>query len=161
MMDKEKNNNQQQQRLLSSEIKAVNAQIIKNSLLALAVVLTVISTHIAEIIYWIKDLANSNKHENMTVKGILIGTFGLMTLDGYTMAVRKTLQALAAPRCLIDLTYNKKVRWMLEYVEETYKQFSVGDGMNVAIQIVGLKETVERELNHRDIKTPDLDIRNM
>lgn len=143
--------------LTAKEIE-INGRIIRKSCAGFIVILTVISLNLPSVISWLKHLMRINQQQKRTVKSILCSLIGLAYLKGWVNATELTLESLDAPAVLQRLTKNKKVKWLLNYIGQTYKQLSVNDGLSMGLQAAALFESIQDELDDRnELKIEGLD----
>ena len=141
-------NNNDEIRMSKNEKRALRG-IIKKALVAITVILTVISRNLPAVISWAKALNKANDRQRLSLKGLLCTAMGEATLVGMPTAVRNLLQGMGAPRPIIALTENRKVKWLLVYIEDTYSMMDVKQLLTLTGQAAAIGATLESEINEK------------
>lgn len=123
--------------------------IIRKSVTAMIIIMTVISKNLPAVIRWIKQLKSCNEKQQLTLKSLFATAIGEATLMGMPTAVRNMLEGMGAPRSIVALTSNRKVEWLLNYVMDTYSLTPVNEVLFVAGQAAALGATIEEEVEKR------------
>lgn len=142
-----KNNNESVR--MNARERRINAKFISKAIMAATVVMTVVSRNLPAVINWIKALDGANDHQKLSLKGLFCATLGEAALVGMPTAVRNLLQGLSAPRSIIALTNNKRVVWLLNYVEDSYSSMNVKQLLTITGQVAALGATLEDEMNRK------------
>lgn len=119
--------------------------IIRKSIVAITVIMTVIGRNLPSVIRWVKQLKSVNNAEQLTLKSLFITCMGEATLVGMPKAVKNLLKGMDAPRAIIALTDNRKVVWMLNYIMDTYSMMDIQQVGLIAAQAAALGATIEEE----------------
>ena len=135
-------------RMTANEAR-VNRGIIRKALVAITVIMTVISRNLPAVIKWIKALSRADDQQKLTLKGLFCATIGEAAIYGMPTATRNLLMGLSAPRAIVALTSNKKVVWLLNYVEDSYSSMNVKQLLTITGQVAALGATLEDEMNRK------------
>jgi hypothetical protein len=147
-MNSNMNNDENKLRMNARE-RRINAKFISKAILAATVIMTVISRNLPAVIKWIKALSRADDQQKLTLKGLFCATIGEAALIGMPTATRNLLMGLSAPRAIVALTSNKKVVWLLNYVEDSYSSMNVKQLLTITGQVAALGATLEDEMNKK------------
>ena len=142
-------NNDENKVRMNARERRINAKFISKAILAVTVVMTVISRNLPAVINWIKALNRADDHQKLSLKGLFCATLGEAALVGMPTAVRNLLSGMGAPRSIVALTNNRKVVWMLNYIEDSYSSMNVKQLLSITTQAAGLGATIESEINRK------------
>ena len=142
-------NNDENKVRMNARERRINAKFISKAILAATVVMTVISRNLPAVINWIKALSRADDQQKLTLKGLFCATIGEAALIGMPTATRNLLMGLSAPRAIVALTSNKKVVWLLNYVEDSYSSMNVKQLLTITGQVAALGATLEDEMNKK------------
>ena len=142
-------NNDENKLRMNARERRINAKFISKAILAATVIMTVISRNLPAVIKWIKALSRADDQQKLTLKGLFCATIGEAALIGMPTATRNLLMGLSAPRAIVALTSNKKVVWLLNYVEDSYSSMNVKQLLTITGQVAALGATLEDEMNKK------------
>lgn len=144
-MNMNDNDSKDKTRMTAHE-KAVNRGFVRKVIVALTIIMTVVSHNLPSVVRWVKQLKNCNDKEQLTLKGLFCAVLGEAAIYGMPAAVGKLLSGMGAPRPIVALTNNRKVIWLLNYIEDSYSSMDIKTTLSLTAQFALVGETIEDEV---------------
>lgn len=131
---------------MSAHEQRVNRALIRKAIVALTVIMTVIGRNISAVIEWVKQLKSCNDSQKLTLKGLFCTIIGEAAIYGMPTATRNLLLGMGAPSAIVALTNNRKVIWLLNYIEDSYSSINVKQLLTLSGQAAVIGATLEDEV---------------
>lgn len=161
------NNSNENVRMNKHEVRVLRGMV-KKTITAMTIIMMVISKNLPSVIRWVKQLNKCDNRQQLTLKALLATTIGEAAIYGMPTAVRNLLEGMDAPRPIIALTDNRKVIWLLNYIEDTYSSMNVKELVTLAGQAAAIGATIQEELDkksylplHEPREMSDEEVRNL